>query len=127
VAFPLPADFVSLLFLILLHLPFDFTSLGGCMTTSFGIFVPMKDSISSCLVLITKGTMTLIAACRFNKLEVKMSIPSLDCFAIWIRSSNMLRASENFFRVATSLGFEGTSSSMLPSSSKKIALHEEKI
>jgi hypothetical protein len=37
---------ISLFFLILLYLPFVLISLGGCMTTSLGIFVPMKDLYS---------------------------------------------------------------------------------
>jgi len=108
-------SFLSLLLLILLYLPFDLISFGGCISTSVGILLPRKDSYSSCLSTLVAGVIFWRGSTRFDKLEYKKSIPCSEFLAIWIRSSNSLRDSEIFFRIATSLGSFGFSSSRLPS------------
>jgi len=74
---PLLAAFISLLFLILLHLPFDLISFGGCISTWFGILLPRKDSYSSCLLTLVAGVIFWRGSTRLDKLENKKSIPIL--------------------------------------------------
>ena len=105
--FRLLGAFTSLLLLILLHLPFDLISFGGCILTSFGILLPRKDSNSSCLLSVAAGVSFWRGSTRVDKLEYKKSISCSEFLTIWIRSSNLLRDSEIYFRIATSIGSLG--------------------
>jgi len=119
---PLLAAFISLLFLILLHLPLDLISFGGYISIWFGILLPRKDTYSSYLLTLVEGVIFWRGSTRLDKLENKKSIPCSEFLAIWMRSSNWFRESEIFFRIATSIGSSGFSSSRLPSSSKNSSL-----
>ena len=80
--FRLVGAFISLLFLILLDLPFEVISVGGCISTSFGILLPKKVSYSSCLSTVIAGVIFWRGSTRLDKLECKNSIPCFEFMAI---------------------------------------------